>query len=169
MFFCFHCRSQWPRSQFNSRKKNLVASASSAQIQACLDQPSGFCEFKSPPGKPSPKHCLCFSPSMFSSLLKGDASTKKTPQEQGGPLLGGSSHLVSSQDHPHLQAMEFGHLEGVPQPQVLGTKTITMLINHFLTWDDPPSTRCKWSYGTPIHTVISPHLAIYFRNDRPKA
>ena len=24
-------------------------------------------------------------------------------------------------DHPYLQAMKFGHLEGVPQPQVLGT------------------------------------------------
>ena len=24
-------------------------------------------------------------------------------------------------DHPYLQAMKFGHLDGVPQPQVLGT------------------------------------------------
>ena len=29
--------------------------------------------------------------------------------------------------------MEFGHLEGVPQPQESGTKTITMVINHILT------------------------------------
>ena len=30
---------------------------------------------------------------------------------------------------PHLQAMKFGHLEGVPQP-LLGGLTITMVINH---------------------------------------
>ena len=41
------------------------------------------------------------------------------------------SHLVSGEDHPHLQAMKFGHLEGVPQPQ-LGD-LLTMVINHLLT------------------------------------
>ena len=30
------------------------------------------------------------------------------------------------------------YLEGVPQPPVLGTKTITMVINHVSkSWDDP--------------------------------
>ena len=29
-----------------------------------------------------------------------------------GGLLGGSSHLVSGEDHPHVYAMERGHLEG---------------------------------------------------------
>jgi len=34
-----------------------------------------------------------------------------------------------------------GHLEKVPKPQVLGTKRITIVINHVSkSWDDPPST-----------------------------
>ena len=32
--------------------------------------------------------------------------------------------------HPHVQAMEFRHLEGVPQPDLLWDFTITMVINH---------------------------------------
>ena len=48
--------------------------------------------------------------------------------------------------------MEFGHLEGVPQPQLRGL--ITMLINHLSakSWDDPPrmcheQDPSHWTYG----------------------
>ena len=132
MMFFFHCRSQWPRSQFNSQKKNWWHLHLPHKFRHVLINHQGFASLNLPPENPSPKHCLCFSPSMFSSLLKGDASTKKTPQEQGGPLLlGGSSHLVSSQDHPQLQAMErpFGRGPTTPVREL----TITIVINHFLT------------------------------------
>ena len=58
---------------------------------------------------------------------------------------------------PFIVAMEFGHLEGVPQPQVLGTTTIPMVTKLLSKWDDPPSgayrvgpyNRSEWSYGAP--------------------
>ena len=37
-----------------------------------------------------------------------------------GQLLGGSSQDLSIRSHPHLQAMEFGHLEGGPTTRSLG-------------------------------------------------
>ena len=40
-----------------------------------------------------------------------------------------------------MTAMELGHLEGVQSNPILGTKTITMVINHLRpSWDDPPSS-----------------------------
>ena len=36
--------------------------------------------------------------------------------------------------------MEFGHLEGVLQPDPQGPKPMTMVMNHVSKfWDDPPS------------------------------
>ena len=46
-------------------------------------------------------------------------------------------------------AINFGHLEGVPQRYPSGTKTITMDINHLRPlWDDPRSK----GFQTPIIT-----------------
>ncbi len=48
-------------------------------------------------------------------------------------LLGGSSQdLVQWLGSPAFISHFHGHLEGVPQPDPLGTTTITMVINHLL-------------------------------------
>ena len=58
---------------------------------------------------------------------------------QGGPLLGGSSHLVSGEDQPPC----ISHLQGEYITPV-GGLTIAMVINYSTKWGDPPSTsyRC---------------------------